>query len=65
MAWCESNELHYVLGMSQNDRLVAAIAEESEQVRQETEETGKPARRFRDFTYRTLDSWSRSRRLVG
>ena len=65
MTWCESNELHYVLGMSRNDRLVAAIAEELEQVRQETEKTGKPARRFRDFTYRTLKSWSRSRRLVG
>ena len=25
----------------------------------------EPARRFKDFTYRTLDSWSRSRRVVG
>ncbi len=27
--------------------------------------TGKPARRFGDFTYRTRKSWSRSRRVVG
>ena len=27
--------------------------------------TGKPARRFKDFTYATLDSWSRSRRVIG
>ena len=27
--------------------------------------TGKPARRFRDFTYRTRKSWSRKRRVVG
>ena len=27
--------------------------------------TGKAARRFRDFTYRTRKSWSRSRRVVG
>lgn len=27
--------------------------------------TGRPARRFRDFTYRTRQSWSRSRRVVG
>ena len=27
--------------------------------------TGKPARRFRDFTYRTRKSWSRRRRVVG
>ena len=65
MSWCESNELHYVLGMAKNKRLIATIAEELQQVRQETEETGRPARRFRGFTYRTLNSWSRSRRLVG
>jgi hypothetical protein len=33
--------------------------------RAEAEETGKPARRFRDFTWRTLDSWSRERRVIG
>ncbi len=27
--------------------------------------TGKAARVFKDFRYRTLDSWSRSRRVVG
>lgn len=27
--------------------------------------SGKPARVFRDFQYRTLDSWSRTRRVVG
>ena len=27
--------------------------------------TGKPARCFKDFTYRTLNSWSRERRVVG
>ena len=27
--------------------------------------TGKPARWFKDFNYRTLDSWSRERRVIG
>jgi hypothetical protein len=27
--------------------------------------TGKPARRFKDFRYATLDSWSRWRRVIG
>jgi len=27
--------------------------------------TGKPARRFRSFTYRTLNSWSRKRQVIG
>ena len=36
-----------------------------EQARQEVGRTGRPARRFRDFRYRTLQSWSRERRVVG
>src|SRR5919106_3689241 len=28
-------------------------------------ETGQPARRFREFLYATLDSWSRARRVIG
>jgi hypothetical protein len=35
------------------------------QARTEAEATGKPARRFRDFMWSTLDSWSRPRRVVG
>jgi hypothetical protein len=29
------------------------------------EQSGQPARRFRNFSYRTLDSWSRERRVMG
>jgi hypothetical protein len=29
------------------------------------ERTGKPARRFKDFRWSTLDSWSRIRRVIG
>jgi hypothetical protein len=32
---------------------------------QQFEETGEPARVFKDFRYRTLDSWSRQRRVIG
>ena len=31
----------------------------------EHRQTGKPARRFKGFTYATRDSWSRSRRVIG
>ena len=31
----------------------------------ESIQTGRPARCFKDFTWSTLDSWSRSRRVVG
>jgi Transposase DDE domain group 1 len=64
MAWCEANGVDYVLGLAQNTRLKAMIAEEQEQARQEFERTKEPARVFTDLQYRTLDSWSRERRVV-
>ena len=65
MAWCEANGVEYVLGLARNARLVEAIAPELEQARQEVGRTGRPARRFKDFRYRTLKTWSRERRVVG
>jgi Transposase DDE domain group 1 len=64
MAWCEANGIDYVLGLAQNTRLKAMIAAEQEQARQEFERTKEPARVFTDLQYRTLDSWSRERRVV-
>lgn len=65
MRWCESNDIDYVLGLAKNDRLRWEIALELELAKAESEALGEPARRFKDFTYRTLKSWSRERRVVG
>ena len=65
MTWCESNGVEYVLGLARNARLVAEIAPELEQAREQMDRTGRPARRYKDFRYRTLKSWSRERRVVG
>ncbi len=65
MAWCEANGVDYVLGLAKNARLVAEIAEELALAAAEHEQTGKAARCFKDFPYRTLDSWSSARRVVG
>lgn len=65
MSWCEANGLDYVFGLARNTRLEAAIGAELEQAKALCEKEGKPARLFRDFTYRTLDSWSSSRRVIG
>ncbi len=46
-------------------RLTAEIAEELAAAKKQFEATGEAARVFKDFTYRTLDSWSRARRVVG
>jgi hypothetical protein len=65
MAWCEANRVDYLLGMARNERLVAAITAELIAASVESLQTGRPARRFKDFSYATLDSWSRERRVVG
>lgn len=65
MTWCEAGGVEYVLGLAKNKRLEREIAAEMAQAREEHERTQRPARVFKDFTYRTLDSWSRERRVVG
>jgi hypothetical protein len=65
MAWCEINRVDFVFGLARNPRLVEEIAVELLQAEAEAVTTGKPARRFKDFRYATLDSWSRRRRVIG
>jgi hypothetical protein len=65
MSWCEENDLDYLFGLAKNTRLTAAIAKQMDRARREYLATDEPARRFRSFSYRTLNSWSRSRRVVG
>jgi len=65
MAWCEANSVDYVFGLARNARLEAIVAEPLAAAARRCAETGQPARVFRDFRYRTLDSWSCERRVVG
>jgi Transposase DDE domain group 1 len=65
MAWCEANRVDFLFGLARNERLEAAIKDELIVAAVESIRTSKPARRFKDFTYATLDSWSRSRRVIG
>jgi hypothetical protein len=65
MAWCERNRVDYVLGLARNSRLLEALSPDMAWAEDEHESTGKPVRRFKDFRYRTQNSWSRRRRVVG
>ena len=65
MRWCEDNGIGYVLGLARNVRLVRAIGAQMHEAGEVHRETGKAARRYRDFHYRTRKSWSRRRRVVG
>ena len=64
MAWCEANNVQYVFGLAKNDRLNAEIKDELERAKAESRRTSKPARRFKDFKWRTVKSWSCERRVV-
>jgi hypothetical protein len=64
MTWCEANGVDYVFGLARNERLVGAVADELAVAEAESLAQGGPVRRFADFPWRTLDSWSRARRVV-
>lgn len=65
MQWCEENHVDFVLGLAKNERLKAQIESELKQAEDQFKTTGKASRVFKDFEYQTLDSWSRSRRVIG
>ena len=54
-----------MFGLARNARLAAEIAADMSRARTLSERTGKAARRFKDFRWCTLDSWSRFRRVIG
>ena len=65
MTWCEQNDVDYLFGLAKNSRLIAEIVAELAEAAEENRRSGRPARRFKDFQYRTRKSWSRQRRVVG
>ncbi len=64
MAWCEDNGVAFVFGLQQNERLIAEVTCELSRAEAKSRRTGKPARYFREFKYRTRRSWSRERRVI-
>ena len=65
MGWCEDNGVDYVFGLARNARLAGRLQPALERARARGRESGRPARLFTEFHYRTLKTWSRRRRVVG
>ena len=65
MAWCEAHEVYYVLGLARNARLIELLTPALGRARERAVLCGGHTREFADLTYRTLDSWSRERRVIG
>ena len=64
MSWCEANAVDYLIGLPQNARLRRRIKRRMKLARRRFVKTGKAARAFGDFHYRTRKSWARRRRVV-
>jgi hypothetical protein len=64
MSWCEANAVDYVFGLARNERLVGQIGEDLAAAAAESLARGGPVRHFAELNWRTLDSWSRPRRVV-
>ena len=65
LRWCEAHQVDYVVGLAKNDRLQQKIAAQMSQAEIEFNATGTPARVFKDFRYRTRNSWTCQRRVIG
>jgi hypothetical protein len=64
MAWCEANGVHYIFGLARNGRLEAEIEGELAEAEQRAAKSGKAERIFKEFQYKTRQSWSCERRVV-
>ena len=68
MSWCESNCVDFVFGLARNQRLRKIIGAQMHAATQQWNQTGKPARVFSEFGYRTKKTkkggWDRERRVV-
>ena len=64
MSWCEAEHIDYVLGLAKNSRLKAAIDNEMAAAEERYEASQQAARVFKDFRYRTRESWSCERRVI-
>ena len=64
MTWCEERNVDYVIGKAKNARLLSEVVDEMEEARLANERTSRAERVFKSFEHCTLNSWSRSRRVV-
>jgi hypothetical protein len=65
MAWCETSEVDFVLGLARNARLELGLEPAFEKTEQLCAESGLPERVYDTWLHSTLQSWSRHRRVIG
>jgi len=65
MNWCESHGIDFILGLAKNARLKRILGKELHEAKRLFDATDSAARVYKDFLYRTRNSWSRKRRVIG
>jgi hypothetical protein len=65
MSWCEEHGVDYVFGLARNSRLQEMLSEALAEAQQQYKASGQPARVFHEGRYRTRETWSRERRVLG
>jgi len=65
MNYCEATpKLYYIFALAKNARLHRAIRKHLVKAKALYEKSAQAARVYTEFRYRTLDTWSRSRRVI-
>jgi hypothetical protein len=64
MAWCESQGIDYVFGLASNARLMRMTIATQEKALAEYRQLFEPVTWYRSLHYKTLNTWSRFRRVV-
>jgi len=64
MRWCEEKGVKFLFGIAKNRRLLTRISRTMKKAKRDWASTGRAARRYLQFSYRTRNTWSRARRVV-
>ena len=65
LRWCEDNGVFYCVGLARNKRLIKHLEKALFSARAMACLCGGYAIEFDEFAYRTLNSWTRERRVIG
>jgi hypothetical protein len=66
LSWCDERpNVEYVIGIARNDRLEKLLAPRMEEAKKKHDVSLNAERLFETFEYRTRESWSKARRVVG
>jgi len=64
LEWCDKNNVYYITGVARNKRLEAELLPQTNQAKEDFEQTRIKQKTFAKFSY-AAKSWSRERKIIG